>query len=140
MPVLPWNCCLMTSFLFFDGPRSVSEIDFVPQTKRRPDSRPTKHQKKRKECDEEVSTPSRAWVKNSVSVSRGLRGWRRTKAHHHTHDSLIRSVSLPFAFFSVVSRSLPCFLLAFDGQKRFMRFESVCVENAAAAVFARCYW
>lgn len=90
----------MTSFLFFDGPRSDSEIDFVSQTKGRPDSRPTKHQKEERVRRGGVDT-QRARQARKFGLCCMLRGWRTNAAKRNvTHTSpLIRSTSRHFFVF-----------------------------------------
>lgn len=90
----------MTSFLFFDGPRSDSEIDFVSQTKGRPDSRPTKHQKEERVRRGGVDT-QRARQARKFGLCCMLRGWRTNAAKRNvTHTSpLIRSTSRHFLVF-----------------------------------------
>ncbi len=93
-------CVLMTSFLFFDGPRSVSEIDFVPQTKRRPDSRPTKHQKKERMRRGGVDTQKRApGEKLELCSARSGVGGGQRDAPSHTLTADTFSV---FHFFCVL--------------------------------------
>jgi hypothetical protein len=81
-------CVLMTSFLFFDGPRSASEIDFVSQTKRRPDSRPTKHQKeervRRGGVDTQRRTPRRKVQSLLYACCSGVGVARPQSATSHT--------------------------------------------------------
>jgi len=81
-------CVLMTSFLFFDGPRSASEIDFVSQTKRRPDSRPTKHQKeervRRGGVDTQQRTPRRKVQSLLYACCSGVGVARPQSATSHT--------------------------------------------------------
>lgn len=122
MPVLLLVCVLMTSFLFFDGPRSDSEIDFVSQTKGRPDSRPTKHQKEERVRRGGVDT-QRARQARKFGLCCMLRGWRTNAAKRnvtHTKPADTFNVSALFGvrlwclFFCVAERfflSFPKFLL-----------------------------
>ena len=111
-------CVLMTSFLFFDGPRSASEIDFVSQTKGRPDSRPTKHQKEERVRRGGVDTHG-ARQARKFGLCCMLRGWRHKAAKRNvTHTSpLIRSASRHF-----LCSTLACFFVLVRVSAAFFSF------------------
>lgn len=112
-------CVLMTSFLFFDGPRSASEIDFVSQTKRRPDSRPTKHQKeervRRGGVDTQRRTPRRKVQSLLYACCSGVGVARPQSATSHTlaadtfNVSKKLSLSVVLAFFVVAKKKKKSF-------------------------------
>lgn len=128
MPVLLFLVCvLMTSFLFFDGPRSASEIDFVSQTKRRPDSRPTKHQKEERVRRGGVDTNNarRREVQSLLyACGSGVGVARRQSATSHTLTADTFNV---FAFWCV--QSLLAFLWLLRKSPLLVAFKKVFAQT-----------
>lgn len=120
-------CVLMTSFLFFDGPRSASEIDFVSQTKRRPDSRPTKHQKEERVRRGGVDTNNarRREVQSLLyACGSGVGVARRQSATSHTLTADTFNV---FAFWCV--QSLLAFLWLLRKSPLLVAFKKVFAQT-----------